>query len=94
MTATPRKANKMGARKEGESFEDYRKRLKREAKELKKRLKGQVVWPSSVIINAGDKHNPKLEKHIIAGTYKKAKPEEMATAEKIMGDLENEEDSV
>ena len=33
-----------GKRKENESFEEYRNRLKKEAKLLKEYLKGQTIW--------------------------------------------------
>ena len=33
-----------GKRKENESFEEYRNRLKKEAKLLKEYLKGRIIW--------------------------------------------------
>ena len=40
----------MTKRREGEDFDEYKKRRKSEAKELKERLNGKVVWNSSNMI--------------------------------------------
>jgi len=65
-------------RRSGESFDDYRKRLKNEAKELKKRLKGEFVWNSCAIVyNPDDSGIPEnirpAHKVIQQGTYRKKK---------------------
>ena len=66
----------MGKRLEGESFENYRKRLKEEAKELKAKLKGELVWVSSVITSKPEDGDVPEEirnfyKVKAQGTYKK-----------------------
>ena len=56
-------------RKEGETFEDYRKRLKIEQGALDKYLKtGRMIWASSAIIV--DKKTKTAKKYRLAGTYR------------------------
>jgi hypothetical protein len=61
---------------EGESFDKYRARLRREHRDLREKLKGNVVWLSSAIIeDKQDLEKPKrlrrLLKVRVQGTYRK-----------------------
>jgi hypothetical protein len=61
-----------GKRREGESFEDYRERLRAEAKAEKHRSKGRWFWISSIVVP--DFLRPgRLRKLKVRGTYVKAR---------------------
>ena len=69
-----------GKRRPGESFEDYRARLKEESKELKKQMRGTVVHVSSIITEKADEESKKLPRKMrdlvkvaVLGTYRKVK---------------------
>ena len=59
-----------GKRAEGESFEDYRDRLKKEAKALKHYLKGKFSWISAIVVPDAKKPK-KMRKLKVRGTYRK-----------------------
>ena len=59
------------ARRPGESFEDYKKRRKRENKEARERTRGTVVWNSSNMIKKPDGTIGELVKVRNEGTYVK-----------------------
>lgn len=59
-----------GKRFQDESFEDYRSRLKEEYKALKLKLKGRMIWLSSVIMPS-EKDKDVLVKRTVQGTYVK-----------------------
>jgi hypothetical protein len=52
-----------GKRREGESFEDYKDRLGKEAKALKHKLKGRFSWISATVVPDAKK------KGAFRGTY-------------------------
>ena len=56
-------------RKPGEDFEVYKKRRKAEAKAVKERLKGRVVWNSSNIIPKPGGSIGEFVKATFKGTY-------------------------
>jgi hypothetical protein len=59
-----------GARRKLESFEDYRERLRKEAKALKRRLKGRWFWISAIVVP--DALRPgRFRKLKVRGTYVK-----------------------
>jgi len=55
-------------RAEGESFEDYKDRLKKEAKALKHRLKGRFSWISAIVVPDAKKLGA-FKKLKVRGTY-------------------------
>jgi len=61
-----------GKRREGESFEDYRERLRVEARVLKHRLKGTFSWISAIVVPDAKKKG-KFRKLNVRGTYVKPK---------------------
>jgi hypothetical protein len=61
-----------GKRAEGESFEDYKDRLGKEAKALKHKLKGRWAWLSAIIAPDTKKLGA-FRKLKVRGTYVKPK---------------------
>ena len=51
-----------GKRREGESFKDYRERLRVEARVLKHRLKGTFSWISAIVVPDAKKGSPFFKK--------------------------------
>jgi hypothetical protein len=61
-----------GKRAEGESFEKYKDRLRKEAKALKHRLKGTFKWISAIVVPDTKKLGA-FRKLKVRGTYVKPK---------------------
>lgn len=57
-----------GIRREGESFEDYKDRLGKEAKALKHKLKGRFSWISAIVVPDAKKKGA-FRKLKVRGTY-------------------------
>lgn len=62
-------------RKPGESFEAYKKRRKKEQKLLKSRMRGNVIWNSSNVIQRPGGDITELMKIRNQGTFRKPKAE-------------------
>jgi ketosteroid isomerase-like protein len=60
-----------GKRLPGESFEEYRARLKREAEELELKLNGELVFVSSEVVKTGEDEKGRWEYGIAKRIYKK-----------------------
>lgn len=60
-----------GKRMPGESFDKYRARLKREAKALKSKLSGELVFISSKVVKTGEDEEGRDEYGVKKRTYKK-----------------------
>ncbi|NNL43295.1 MAG: hypothetical protein HKO79_12470 [Desulfobacterales bacterium] len=67
-----------GKRLPGESFEDYRARLKDEQKELKRVQHGKLIHVSAIITERADKESLKIPKSLrelvkvaVLGTFRK-----------------------
>ena len=65
-----------GKRRDSESFEEYRERLKREKEEEKKKLSGRLVWCSSAIAfdeEESEAFAPVFKEVGVEGTFDRSK---------------------
>ena len=66
-------------RKSGESFKQYRLRLKTEAKALKRKLHGRMIWVSCPPLGYEGEDKPKYKRKGIGRTYIRAQHGEIGS---------------